>query len=412
MFLACRQACTSTTQCLPLRGSLLRQSWVRYSSGQAFRPWESKHPDAWFSCRPGENGFLPRGTPIAELPPKYSKVNDLLNRMRIGEGGLLAKGEFGSAVETELDVIDVSGETDPALLAALHRDYSFLASAYSLEPAHLRLGKGDGVYGQARTYLPASISEPLLQLGSKLGVFPWLDYAHGYGLNNAVLRDGGFSTRYDDYDTIRMFNGSASESGFINVHVAMVAQTGTLLSHQQDSLRAAATGDTQGLAEALNAHSRVLNSIVSTLETMWAASKPSAYLSFRTFIMGQTGNANCYPEEKINFVRLDGSVESHAYRGETGAQDSIVPSVDNLLQLDYPRNKLTEYLWDLRGKHTIHLSFHTFVYKYIYVCRAFLGFVFACIAHRLIHITECIDEVKLTFLCRFRVIVLCSISSC
>jgi indoleamine 2,3-dioxygenase len=37
------------------------------------------------------------------------------------------------------------------------------------------------------------------------------------------------------------------------------------------------------------------------------------------------------------------------YRGETGAQDSIVPSTDTLMGMPYPENKLTEYLMDLRA---------------------------------------------------------------
>ena len=81
---------------------------------------------------------------------------------------------------------------------------------------------------------------------------------------------------------------------------------------------------------------------------MWKASKPNEYLSFRTFIMGQTGNKNIYPKQDISFVLESGIIEKHSYRGETGAQDSLIPSVDNLFQIKYPKNKLTEYLFDLR----------------------------------------------------------------
>merc|ERR1711920_257218 len=52
--------------------------------------------------------------------------------------------------------------------------------------------------------------------------------------------------------------------------------------------------------------------------------------------------------ETLKYRRADGSVEHHAFRGETGAQDTLVPSVDNFLQLQYPRNMLTEYLFQLR----------------------------------------------------------------
>lgn len=35
-------------------------------------------------------------------------------------------------------------------------------------------------------------------------------------------------------------------------------------------------------------------------------------------------------------------------RGETGAQDSIIPCADSVLDMPYPKNTLTEYLIDLR----------------------------------------------------------------
>lgn len=341
-------------QALPLvalrrRGDTAQQG----SRSQAFKPWTSAHPDSWFSCGPGANGFLPVGTPLARLPPKYDQLNKLLDDMRIvkedGQPGLLAQGTLGDTVHRELPVMDVSEETSIEVLAALHRDFSFLASAYTFEPAHQRLSDGQGVYGQARQELPPQLAEPLVTLGGKLNVYPWLDYAYGYGLNNAVLTPGADPLQQTSFTTCRMFHGHPSESGFINVHVVMVSQTGELLRHQQSVLRAAAGHDFAGLQQALNSHNVVFNRIVGSLQTMWGASKPKEYLGFRTFIMGQTGNTTCFPAEEMAFHRADGTIEKHSYRGETGAQDSILPSIDNLLQLKYPKNKLTAYLFDLRS---------------------------------------------------------------
>jgi indoleamine 2,3-dioxygenase len=43
-----------------------------------------------------------------------------------------------------------------------------------------------------------------------------------------------------------------------------------------------------------------------------------------------------------------------AFRGETGAQDSIIPAMDSALGLEYPRNSLTEYLFELRDYRPYH----------------------------------------------------------
>lgn len=68
---------------------------------------------------------------------------------------------------------------------------------------------------------------------------------------------------------------------------------------------------------------------------------------FSVLAAGQVGNATMFP----NGVIFEGvSEDPQYYRGETGAQDSIIPSCDNFLQLSrrYPNNELTEYLVDLR----------------------------------------------------------------
>ena len=208
----------------------------------SFQTWESEHPESWFSCIPGKNGFLPVGDPLDTLPTEYSKLNDLLNDMKIhqtdGKKGYLEIGDLQNKVMEELPMYDVSEIEDKQLLAALQRDFCFLASAYSLEPCHIALMKSENNdYGTARSILPPRISIPLLELAKKNDTFPWLDYAYGYGLNNAVLTNKEDAKDYKCYKTIRTFNGHDSEEGFINVHVAMVAQSGALLQYQQNCLR-------------------------------------------------------------------------------------------------------------------------------------------------------------------------------
>jgi indoleamine 2,3-dioxygenase len=87
-------------------------------------------------------GFLPLADPPASLPAAFAPVERLLRAMPVrradGLPGLLAEGRFGEAVDCGLP--DLSREVedmaagDPALATALYRDYSFLASAYLLEP--------------------------------------------------------------------------------------------------------------------------------------------------------------------------------------------------------------------------------------------------------------------------------------
>ena len=115
-------------------------------------------------------GFLPRQEPVIELPSEFAAVESLLQRMPVkklsGEPGLLADFTFGDTVLKELP--DLTGEVekyrdDLVVMNALYRDYSFLASAYLLEPCHERFLKGEP-YGLGRQSLPRSIALSIVKV--------------------------------------------------------------------------------------------------------------------------------------------------------------------------------------------------------------------------------------------------------
>jgi indoleamine 2,3-dioxygenase len=86
-------------------------------------------------------GFLPRADPVIKLPAEFDALESILSRMPIkkldGSPGLLANCNLGPSVLKELpDLTDAIEKyrDDLPLINALYRDYSFLASAYLLEP--------------------------------------------------------------------------------------------------------------------------------------------------------------------------------------------------------------------------------------------------------------------------------------
>jgi indoleamine 2,3-dioxygenase len=117
-------------------------------------------------------GFLPRTDPVVSLPKEFEALESILTNMPIktaaGEPGLLANGTLGDAVLHDLP--DLSNEIekykcDLPLMNALYRDYSFLASAYLLEPCHLSFTKGEG-YGLGRQTLPKNIALPIAKVAA------------------------------------------------------------------------------------------------------------------------------------------------------------------------------------------------------------------------------------------------------
>jgi indoleamine 2,3-dioxygenase len=119
-------------------------------------------------------GFLPYCTAPATLPDAFKPLTALLDRMPVvredGTPGLLAKYELGPVVETELpdltDEVDklvtADGSPDLYTVAAVFRDYSFLASAYLLEPCWENWCKApENGYGLGRDKLPKAVARPM-----------------------------------------------------------------------------------------------------------------------------------------------------------------------------------------------------------------------------------------------------------
>ena len=81
---------------------------------------------------------------------------------------------------------------------------------------------------------------------------------------------------------------------------------------------------------------------------MWDASRPERYNDFRVFIMGIKGNTELFGDGLVYEGCFDDQPQQ--FRGQTGAQDNIIPTVDIFSGVVdyYPENKLTEYLMDLR----------------------------------------------------------------
>jgi len=309
--------------------------------------WKSTAPGTHFSVT-AENGFLPTSSPLVQLPTLFEPLSSIVNKipmqLRDGSPGLMGLKDLGRTIDEELPLIDVSKIQDPVLLTALFRDYSFTASSYLLEPAHHTLLE-TGHYGVSRPVLPASLAIPLELLANKLGCFPFLDYANAYSLNNWYLEDPKLPIHYDNMKVMRQFNGCADERGFIATHSSMVYHSKFLVEAAQKAIIAASENDTFVLARSLRAHYKGLVKVYDQFREMWRVCNPKAYLSFRTFIMGPLGNSEMFP----NGVTYEGvDSKPRYYRGETGAQDSMLPATDNLLELHYPKNKLTEYLEDLR----------------------------------------------------------------
>ncbi|KAJ2993513.1 hypothetical protein HDV02_002277 [Globomyces sp. JEL0801] len=298
-----------------------------------------------------QNGFLPRVDPVKQLPPQFEKMNKLLDEMSLtlpnGEPGLLAKGKFGETVERELPLYNVDDITDQPLLMGLFRDYTYCASSYLLEPCDI-MNRTKGSYGPGREVLPKNIAVPLQKISDKIGAKPFMEYAQSYALYNYQRKDPSRPLDYDNLELIRKFSGSKSEHGFINIHVAMVRHTPALVDAVLKVMDSCHARNHPEFIKNMESLIAVMTKINGVMEEMWGKSLPEDYGKFRAFIMGTKDQEEMFPKGVI----YEGVDENpRFYRGESGANDSIIPVCDNLLELtgNMPNNPMTDILKDFRS---------------------------------------------------------------
>ncbi|KAK6520364.1 hypothetical protein TWF506_000636 [Arthrobotrys conoides] len=305
-------------------------------------------------------GFLPRQDPPAVLPSEFEALESILQDMPIrkasGEPGLLHSCELGARVESFPNLVaEIDKYRDnKVILNALYRDYSFLLSAYLFEPCYDTYLKTDGrEYGLGRARLPASIAQPMAKVAELTGFKPFMEYAGSYALFNWRRLDPNRKMDYDNLALIRAFeNGldnKSSEAGFVLIHVEMVKHSHGLVSGVQKGLKALRDSDypdrlsvfQEGLQEILEAFKK----INKVMNDMWQKSKPEAYSGFRTFIFG----IHSQPMFPDGVIYEGVSAEPMKFRGESGANDSMIPLIDNFLCIDMPENPLTQILKDFRN---------------------------------------------------------------
>ena len=123
-------------------------------------------------------GFLPTHRPRVTLPDVFKPLTTLVEDMPIvrrdGTPGLLATYQLGDHIDNKGVLPDLTlmidglitdeGQRDLSAVTAAFRDYSFLASAYLLEPCwkHYNDNPDDG-YGLGRDELPACIAGPMVK---------------------------------------------------------------------------------------------------------------------------------------------------------------------------------------------------------------------------------------------------------
>jgi indoleamine 2,3-dioxygenase len=223
---------------------------------------------------------------------------------------------------------------DDAQLRMLMVHYSFIMQAY--------------VWGEtdAAQSLPRNIAVPYCDLADAIGQFPLLPYT-AYTLDNWGRLDPKGGITLDNLHTIQNFFGGQDENWFILVHVAIEARAGEALAAIPALLDAVKAANMADVKSGLQTMLRAWDDINPIFDRMIDRCDPYIYYHrVRPYIHGWKGNP-ALPDGLL----YEGVEKYHGkpqtFRGQTGSQSSIVPTMDVLLGISHENDPLREFLDEL-----------------------------------------------------------------
>lgn len=276
-----------------------------------------------------ERGFLPATDPVTRLPRRYAAWEQVATDLP----KLIAAERVHGAIE-DLDVLDAGAledgpELDRAMLVLSYLGHAFVWAGP--EPSRR---------------VPACIALPWRDVAGRLGRPPVLSYA-SHALVNWRRYDTAREPRLGNIARLLNFCGGVDEDWFVLVHIEIEARAGAAIRALVDVKEALVADDMATVEEGLATIGRTVRSLVETLRRMPEKCDPYIYYTrVRPYIFGWLDNPAL--PDGVYYEDGDGGGTWLKLRGETGAQSSIVPSIDALCGLDHASDPLSHHLHGLR----------------------------------------------------------------
>ena len=278
-------------------------------------------------------GFLTEfDAPLATLPAELEQV--VYTAMRLPQ--LIPTGQVRKYIDA-LAVVDLNdfcqlAHPNAVRMAMVH--YTFLAQSYIW-------GQADAVH-----FLPSCLAKPIHQLSQVTGQPPILTYSN-YVLDNWRKIDPKSDVDLSNIEMIQPFLGGQDEAWFVLIHVAIEATAGKVLAEFPTVIKAVVENDhslmERGLLNIVDGWSEI-NAI---FDRMPERCDPYVYFHrVRPWIHGFKDNPGL--PNGVVYKGVDEFAEQgQFFRGQTGSQSSIVPSMDALLKVNHAADPLRAYLDEL-----------------------------------------------------------------
>ncbi|MEK7627966.1 MAG: hypothetical protein AAB421_00930 [Patescibacteria group bacterium] len=279
-----------------------------------------------------ERGFLPKADPLRHLPRRFQQWERLAEELP----GLIAARSLGAKIRAMPEL--ATGSLQGCELERAYLLLSFFASGMVWER-----WQDDS----AAARIPKSVAAPLVAVSKAVGRPPILSYA-SYALNNWRRLDLKGSIALGNIVLLQHFLGGLDEEWFTLVHIDMEARAGEALVAATRAQEAALSFNTQALERCLRTMNRSLEQVYATFCRMPERCDPYIYYNrVRPFIHGWK-NHPLIPEGVI-YEGTEYGDAPQQFRGETGAQSSIVPVLDAVLGVTHAQGMLSEHLAEMRA---------------------------------------------------------------
>jgi indoleamine 2,3-dioxygenase len=200
---------------------------------------------------------------------------------------------------------------------------------------------------QPADILPPQLAQPWHQIAQRLGRPPVLSYA-SYALDNWRRLDPAKPIRLDNIVLLQNFLGGLDEEWFVVIHIQIEREAGPGLAGLARALNGAVTDKEDEVLLGLASLAQAQELMRDTLLRMKERCDPYVYYTrVRPYIHGWNSNP-ALPNglEYEGVAAYEG--RPRQFRGETGAQSSIVPCLDGGLGIAHAPDPLTVYLQEMR----------------------------------------------------------------
>ncbi|MCH2263753.1 MAG: indoleamine 2,3-dioxygenase [SAR86 cluster bacterium] len=281
-------------------------------------------------------GFLPGKNPLKEYSISSSAPLNRLHEIATSLPKLLLTGRVPRTIKSlkknELSIEELLVKKSKRDLKLAMVQLSFIAHSF--------------VWGgrKPKERLPEVIAKPWVQVARFLGRPPVLSYA-SYCLDNWFLLEKE-PISLENVGLINNFLGGVDEDWFVTVHVCIEHAAAEAVEAAEALSQCNSDTKEKEIKSLLIKIHKSLVEVIEIFSRMTERCDPYIYYHrVRPFIFGSKDN----PDLKSGLI-FENQFENTAqfYRGETGAQSSIVPSLDGALGIQHSNDTLRHYLNEMR----------------------------------------------------------------